>query len=106
MTFTPLSRPIQEVMVAIETQNLLTKSGKMKSPPEKRNREKYYRYHRDHGHDTEDCFRLKMAIEMLIERGHLAEFVTNNRPARPDVRLCYDKSSVMTLFGFLLITSS
>ena len=28
----------------------------------------------------------KIVIEKLIEAGHLAEFVTNNRPARPDVR--------------------
>ena len=59
-------------MVAAEAQNLLKKLGKMKSLPEKRNRDKYCRYYRDHGHDTEDCFRLKIAIEKFIEAGHLA----------------------------------
>ena len=57
----------------------------MKSPPKKRNRDKYYRYHRDRNHDTEDYFRLKFAIEKLIEADHPAKFV-NNRSARPDVR--------------------
>ena len=80
MPFTPLTRPIHEVMVAAERQNLLRAPIKMKGPPGKRNQDKYCRYHRDHGHDTEDYFRLKIAIEKHIKVGHLAEFV-NNRPA-------------------------
>ena len=72
MTFTPLTRPIQEIIVVAEAQNLLKKPGKIKSLPEKRNRDKYYEYHKDHGHNTEDCFKLKIAIEMLIEASNLA----------------------------------
>ena len=86
MTFTPLTWPIQEIMVVVEAQNLLKKWGKMKSPAEKRNRDKYYQYHRDHSHDTEDYFRLKIAIEKLIEAGYLVEFVNTNTPARKNVR--------------------
>ena len=82
MAFTLLSRPIQEVMAMAEAQNLLKRLNKLKSPPEKRDREKYCRFHRDHGHNTKDYFRLKIAIEKLIKRGHLAEFVTNDR--QPD----------------------
>ena len=72
-------------MVVVEAQNLFKKQGK-KSPPERRNRDKYCRYHRDHGHDTEDCFRLKIVIEKLIEAGHIAKFVNKKRPALSDVR--------------------
>ena len=86
MAFTPLTRPIHEIMVAAERQNLLRAPPKMKSPPGKRNQDKYYRHHRDHGNDIEDCFKLKITIEKLIEAGHLAQFVNNNRSARPDVR--------------------
>ena len=66
-------------MAAAEAQNLLKKLSKLKSPPEKRDRLKYCRYHKDHGHNTKDCSRLKIANQKLIERGHLAEFVTNGR---------------------------
>ena len=80
MAFTPLSRPIQEVMAIAEAQNLLKKPNKLKSSPEKRDREKYCRFHKDHGHNTKDYFRLKIDIEKLIKSGHLAEFVTNDKP--------------------------
>ena len=69
-------------MIAAEAQNLLKWPSKLKSPPEKRDREKYFRFHRDHRHNIEDYFRLKIIIEKLIERGNLAEFVTNDRQTR------------------------
>ena len=79
MAFAPLSRPIQEVIATEEAQNLLKRPNKLKSPPEKRDQEKYCQFYRDHGHNTKDCFKLKIAIEKLIESGHLVEFVTNDR---------------------------
>ncbi|GAV76265.1 LOW QUALITY PROTEIN: hypothetical protein CFOL_v3_19740, partial [Cephalotus follicularis] len=44
---------------------------KLRTPVENRNVEKYCRYHRDHGHDTEECRQLKNQIEDLIRKGHL-----------------------------------
>ena len=79
MIFPPLSQPIQEVMAVAEDGNLLKMPNKLKSPLEKRDQEKYCRFHRDHGHNTEDYFRLKITIEKLIKKGHLAEFVPNSR---------------------------
>ena len=52
-------------MAAVTAHNLLKNLTKLKSPPEKRNRNKYCRYHKDHGHDTEDYFKLKLVIEKL-----------------------------------------
>ncbi|KAL3642778.1 hypothetical protein CASFOL_013593 [Castilleja foliolosa] len=34
----------------------------------RRNRDKYCRYHRDYGHDTNDCYNLKNLIEAIIRR--------------------------------------
>ncbi|GAV82671.1 hypothetical protein CFOL_v3_26122, partial [Cephalotus follicularis] len=52
----------------------------LRSTPEKRDSDKYYRYHRDHGHDTEECSHLKNQIEDLILKGHLRKYVDRNAP--------------------------
>ncbi|XP_059654814.1 uncharacterized protein LOC132301590 [Cornus florida] len=36
------------------------------------------RFHRDHGHNTEDCFDPKNQIENLVHKGHLRKFTTRN----------------------------
>ncbi|GAV59930.1 hypothetical protein CFOL_v3_03461, partial [Cephalotus follicularis] len=53
---------------------------KLRSPAERRDVEKYYRYHRDHAHDTEECRQLKNQIEDLIRRGHLRKYVDREVP--------------------------
>ena len=47
----------------------------MKGDPNKRNRNKYCRFHRDHGHDTDECFDLKQQIKNLIRQGKLRNFL-------------------------------
>ena len=53
--------------------------GKLKSDPTKRSRNKYCRFHRDHGHDTANCYDLKQQIEALIREGKLQKFVSKER---------------------------
>ena len=48
---------------------------KMKGDSNKCNRNKYCRFHRDHGHDTDECFDLKQQIENLIRQGKLRNFL-------------------------------
>ena len=48
---------------------------KMRGDPNKRNRNKYYRFHKDHGHDTDECYNLKQHIENLIRQGKLRNFL-------------------------------
>ncbi|GAV78449.1 hypothetical protein CFOL_v3_21917, partial [Cephalotus follicularis] len=52
----------------------------LRSPTERRDVEKYCRYHRDHGHDTEECRQLKNQIEDLIRKGHLRKYVDREVP--------------------------
>ena len=59
----------------IEKENFLEKPQSTRTPPTKRSKNKYYRYHRDHGHNTKDCIQLKDAIEDLIKWGHLDRYV-------------------------------
>ena len=47
----------------------------MKGDPNKRNKNKYFRFHRDHGHDTDECYDLKQQIENLIRQEKLRHFV-------------------------------
>ncbi|GAV85176.1 hypothetical protein CFOL_v3_28614, partial [Cephalotus follicularis] len=54
--------------------------GKLRTPAENRFVEKYCQYHRDHGHDTEECRQLKNQIEDLIRKGHLRKYVDRDAP--------------------------
>ena len=48
---------------------------KIKGDPNKRNGNKYCCFHRDHGHDMDECFDLKQQIENLIRQGKLRNFL-------------------------------
>ena len=63
----------------IKDEGFLTFPGKLKSDPAKRSRNKYCRFHRDHGHDTADCYDMKQQIEALIREGKLQKFVSKER---------------------------
>ena len=58
-SFTPLNAPLDQVLIQIKVEGELTFLGKLKSDPTKRSRNKYCRFHHDHGHDTADCYDLK-----------------------------------------------
>ncbi|XP_030923180.1 uncharacterized protein LOC115950072 [Quercus lobata] len=59
ITFTPLTAPIDQVLIQIKDEEALTYLGKLKGDPNKRSRDKYCRFHCDHVHDTADCYNLK-----------------------------------------------
>ena len=43
----------------IKDEEVLTYLGKLKGDPNRRSRDKYCRFHCDHGHDTADYYDLK-----------------------------------------------
>ena len=47
----------------------------MKGDPNKHNKNKYYRFYRDHGYNTNECYDLKQQIENLIRQGKLRHFI-------------------------------
>ena len=57
--YTSLNMPLEQVIMQIKDDPSLKWPEKMKGDPNKRNRNKYCRFHRDHGHDTDECFDLK-----------------------------------------------
>ncbi|XP_065621575.1 uncharacterized protein LOC136064144 [Quercus suber] len=77
--FHPLNAPIDQVLMQIKDEEKLTFPGKLKSDPSKRSRDKYCRFHRDHGHDTAECYDLKHQIEALIRQGKLQKFINKEK---------------------------
>ena len=73
--YTPLNAPLEQVLMQIKDDPSLKWPEKMKGDPNKRNQNKYCRFHRDHGHDTDECFNLKQQIEYLIRQGKLRNFL-------------------------------
>ena len=58
-SFTLLTAPIDQVLMQIKDEEALTYPGKVKGDPNRRSRDKYCCFHRNHGHDTADCYDLK-----------------------------------------------
>ena len=59
MSFTPLTTPTDQVLMQIKDERALTFPDKLKGDQNKRSRDKYCCFHRDHSHDTGDCYNLK-----------------------------------------------
>ena len=78
-SFTPLTAPIDQVLLQIKDEGALTFPGKLKGDPNKRSKDKYCHFHHDHGHDTADRYDLKQQIETLIKQGKLQRFVSKER---------------------------
>ena len=58
-SFTPLTGPIDQVLMQIKDEGALMFPGKLKGDPSKRLRDKYCRFHHDHEHDISNCYDLK-----------------------------------------------
>ena len=82
-SFTPLTGPIDQVLMQIKDEEALTYPEKLKGDPNRRSRDKYCRFHRDHGHDMVDCYDLKLQIEALIKQRKLHKFVRKERVDQP-----------------------
>ena len=67
----------------IKDEEVLTYPKKLKGDPNRRSRDKYCRFHRDHGHDMADCYDLKQQIETLIKYKKLQKFVRKERADLP-----------------------
>nr|XP_027067682.1 uncharacterized protein LOC113693326 [Coffea arabica] len=78
-TWTSLTAPRARVLAVMEQQGISRPPRPLGSDKTQRDRGLYCAYHRDVGHDTEDCRHLKKEIEKLIRRGHLGQFVRDGR---------------------------
>jgi len=95
--YTPLAMSREKIFVEIAVADLAEAGVKPpKAPSQERkgvDKTKYYRFHKSHGHVTDDCIHLKDAIELLIQRGRLKQFVKNPESERKTIELITDGTS-------------
>ncbi|KAK3011303.1 hypothetical protein RJ639_011478 [Escallonia herrerae] len=72
---TPLNAKPSQILHEIKDNKALQWPDKLKSRPNKRNKDLWCHFHNDHGHTTDNCGLLKRAIEALLKRGQLRKFV-------------------------------
>ncbi|XP_057953804.1 uncharacterized protein LOC131148085 [Malania oleifera] len=58
-TYTPLNVPHYELLMQIRKKDYISWLEPMRTTLHKRNVSKFWAFHRDHGHDTEECIHLK-----------------------------------------------
>ena len=75
--FTPLVMPIDKILMQIKEEHYLKWPRPLHSLPHIRDKNKYCRFHKDHGYYTEDCRDLNEQIEELIQKGKLQKYVKN-----------------------------
>nr|XP_027102744.1 uncharacterized protein LOC113723988 [Coffea arabica] len=77
--WTTLTAPRARVLAVMEQEGLSRPPRPLGGDKSRRDQGLYCAYHRDVWHDTEDCRHLKKDIEKLIKRGHLGQFVRDER---------------------------
>ncbi|KAL0405545.1 UNVERIFIED_CONTAM: hypothetical protein Slati_3868400 [Sesamum latifolium] len=73
--YTLLTVPITQALMAVEGKGLLTRPRSWKEGPQRPQSDKFFHFHNDYGHTTEECRHLKNKIERLIQNGYLQEYV-------------------------------
>nr|XP_027102809.1 uncharacterized protein LOC113724064 [Coffea arabica] len=72
---TPLNSSRSHVLAVMRQNHLGRTPPEIHGRRDKRNSNLYCAYHRDVGHETEDCNDLKREIENLIRQGYLKQFI-------------------------------
>ena len=80
--FTPLIMPIKQVLMQIRDNPSLQWLKPISTLIERRDKNKYCRFHKDHGHRTDECRHLKDQVETLIQQWKLLKYVKKMEPHR------------------------
>ena len=73
--FIPLIMPVDKILTQIKDEHYLKWPRPLHSSPNVRDKNKYCRFHKDHGHNTKDCRDLKEQVEEMIRKGKLQKYV-------------------------------
>ena len=80
--FTPLIMRVDKILTQIKDEHCFKWPRPLHSSPNVRDKNKYSRFQKDHGHYTEDCWDLKEQIEKLIRKGKLHKYVKKREPSK------------------------
>ncbi|KAL0433349.1 UNVERIFIED_CONTAM: hypothetical protein Slati_2669200 [Sesamum latifolium] len=72
--YTPLAMTRTKALMMVEKSNLLQWPQHTRFTPAKKYSNKYCKFHKEKGHDTEDCYQLKDEIERLVRQGYFKEY--------------------------------
>ena len=75
---------VDKILAQIKDEHYLKWPRPLHSSPNVRDKKKYYRFHKDHGHYIEDCRDLKEQIEELIRKGKLQRFMKKGGTIGPE----------------------
>jgi hypothetical protein len=82
-SYTPLIASREHILAevtAAEFKNYGVRMPKQVPPKRDADKTKWCRYHKTHGHVTEECIQLKDAIEILIRAGRLNQYIKEDNP--------------------------
>nr|GLL37824.1 uncharacterized protein LOC109171091 [Ipomoea trifida] len=83
--FTPLRAPPSDILAYAEECHLV-RTPDPRPDPSGADMSKYCKYHRCHGHNTNDCQAWRKEIERLLQAGMLGNFIDWDRMAKRDTR--------------------
>ncbi|XP_058749147.1 uncharacterized protein LOC131622115 [Vicia villosa] len=94
--YTPLNASREKILA--ECKNTEFKNSNIKPPKSNPTRlgtdkSKYCKYHKSHGHLTDECIHLKDAIETLMKEGHLSKYTRKGDPPRRNDRRSSDEGN-------------
>ncbi|XP_011101744.1 uncharacterized protein LOC105179805 [Sesamum indicum] len=76
--YTPLNTMRAKALLMVERKDVLRWPKPTRVTPGKKYSSKYYRFHRERGHDTEECYQLKHEIERLVRQGYFKNQISKN----------------------------
>ena len=82
LNFTPLIMLVDKILMQIKDNPALKWPRPLSSSSKQRDPKKYYHFHKDHRHYTDECRDLKEQIRELIQRGKLQKFVKKDYQVR------------------------
>ncbi|KAL8115421.1 hypothetical protein AgCh_022058 [Apium graveolens] len=88
--YAKLNAPKSQILMEIEKDRDIHWPKPLKEDPTKLDKSKYCRFHKDVGHDTDECRQLKDEIEFLIRKGRLNKYTGDGGDMSNNVRKNFD----------------